>query len=101
MHVYYVIGREGAEGMRSKEEQEEEEEEEEEEEGVRGKSYNLHTDGGEKPREPTGSLGGCHHSASNRDNIGPGASGQVQDHQEHHHDDQGSSRTTFKWFQKV
>ena len=26
--------------------------------------------------------------ASNRDNAGPGASGQVQDHQEHQQDDQ-------------
>ncbi len=28
------------------------------------------------------------YSASNRDNTGPGASGEVQDHQEHHRDDQ-------------
>ena len=28
------------------------------------------------------------YSASNKDNTAPGASGEVQDHQEHHQDDQ-------------
>ena len=28
------------------------------------------------------------YSASNKDDTGPGASGEVQDHQEHHQDDQ-------------
>ena len=31
---------------------------------------------------------GVIHVASNKNNIAPGASGEVQDHQEHHQDDQ-------------
>ena len=36
------------------------------------------------------------YSASNREEINPGASGQVQDHQEHHRDDQEQLLDDFK-----
>ena len=35
------------------------------------------------------------YSASNKDKTGPGASGEVQDHQEHHQDDQEQLRDHF------
>ena len=36
------------------------------------------------------------YSASNKDNTAPGASGEVQDHQEHHQDDQEQLLDDFK-----
>ena len=35
------------------------------------------------------------YSASNKDETGPGASGEVQDHQEHHQDDQEQLQDDF------